>query len=88
MSFRSALSRRWRPAPAGGLASATLRRLAAATLVRASRALERLAVLVGPAPPPAWSDAALEFLPSEDGRGGALYADGVLVGRIDGVSRL
>lgn len=88
MASRSAPPRRWRAAPPSPVASAALRRLAATVLVRAGHALERLAVVVGPAPPPAWSDAALEFAPADDGRGGALYADGVLVGRIDGVGRL
>jgi hypothetical protein len=88
MPFRSASPARWRRAPAPSPTAALLRRVAAAFLVRASRALERLAVAVGPPPPPAWSAAALEYAPSPDGRGGSLYADGVLVGRVDGVRRL
>jgi hypothetical protein len=70
--------------------SDVLRRVAAGVLLRASIALERLAAMVGPAPPPAWSDvrATLEFHAADDLSGGALYADGVLVGRLDGVRRL
>lgn len=71
--------------------SDVLRRIAAALLLRASSALERLALAVGPAPPPAWSagiGATIEFQQEEDLSGGALYADGVLVGRLDGVRRL
>lgn len=87
MSPRSSF---WRPHAASDASSVALRRAAATVLVRASVALERLATVVGPAPPPAWTerDLPLEFHPASDDTGGALYVDGLLVGRLDGVRRL
>lgn len=89
MSPRSLSSAR-RRAAASDTAAVVLRRLAASALVRASVALERLAVFVGPAPPPVWSGAAvwLEFHAADGAPGGSLYVDGVLVGRLQGVRRL
>ena len=79
-----------RRSAASDTASVALRRVAAGVLVRASVALERLAIVVGPAPPPVWSSdsVVLEFHAEHGLSGGALYADGVLVGRLDGVRRL
>ncbi len=65
------------------------RRLAAAGLRQASAALARLARrLSDPAPVAGRSIARLEFYAEAGAPEGALYADGVLVGRLDSVRRL
>ncbi|MDE2159082.1 MAG: hypothetical protein KGJ30_09170 [Burkholderiales bacterium] len=66
-----------------------LRTLLAALLLRSSHALETLAVrldIVGAATPA--PDPLLEFYAEAGAREGALYVDGLLLGRITGVTRL
>ena len=78
----------WRGADGGRLAPLA-RRLAAALLRQASAALARLARrLSAPSPVAGHPIARLEFYAEAGAPEGALYADGVLVGRLDGVRRL
>ncbi|MDE2371619.1 MAG: hypothetical protein KGN16_21815 [Burkholderiales bacterium] len=66
-----------------------LRGLLAILLLRSSHALEMLAVrldIVGAAPPA--PDPLLEFYAEAGAPEGALYVDGLLLGRISGVTRL
>ena len=72
------------PAPAAEAG----RRLAAALLERASRALARLASGLAHAPSEPRGDPCFEFHAEADAPDGALYVDGRLVGWIPGVKRL
>ena len=79
----------WDAAEPRHRASELARRLAAALLRQASAALARLASrLATPAALPCQPVARLEFYADAGAPEGALYADGVLVGRVDGVRRL
>ena len=79
----------WDAAEPRHRASELSRRLAAAGLRQASAALARLATrLAAPAALPRSAVARLEFYADAGAPEGALYADGVLVGRVDGVRRL
>jgi hypothetical protein len=80
-------------APAAAVAPLAARRLAAALLQGASRALARAAqrLAIAPAAAPVHAHPAhslLEFHADAGAPEGALYADGVLVGMLDGVKRL
>ena len=78
----------WRAADASRPAPLA-RRLAAALLRQASAALARLARrLSAPSPVAGHPTPRLEFYAEAGAPEGALYADGVLVGRLDGVRRL
>jgi hypothetical protein len=64
------------------------RRLAAASLRRASRMLARLAAGLARAPAESRGDPRFEFHAEAGAPEGALYVDGRLVGWISGVNRL
>lgn len=72
----------WEPRPS------VPRRVAAVVLRAASLALVRLARQVARRSPPAQSEPVLEFYAEAGAPEGALYVDGVLVGRLPGVTRL
>jgi hypothetical protein len=78
-------------APAVALAPAALRHLAAALLQGASQALARAAQRIAmqpDKPPPVLPAPQLEFHAEAGAPEGALYADGVLIAKLPGVSRL
>jgi len=78
-------------APAVAMAPAAVRRLAAAVLQTASRALARAAQRVAAHADerrPALPALQLEFHAEAGAPEGALYADGVLIAMLPGVSRL
>lgn len=79
----------WHAAEARRRPAELSRRLAAAGLRQASAALARLARrLSAPAPVAGPAIARLEFYAEAGAPEGALYVDGALVGRLDGVRRL